>query len=117
MHFTGIATDNGGAQMDAKDYMRRLRRIGEHEIAEYLQELESAKAIAEAASERAFSVGYWQYEIDFEDESARNDFDVICTACGALFSADNPDAAQTIFDHWDHCPICGANMYWRAPDE
>lgn len=103
--------------MDAKDYARRLRRIGEHEIAEYLQELESAKAITEAASERAFSVGYWQYEIDFENESARDDFDVTCTACSALFRADRREDAHIIFERWDFCPFCGANMYWRAPDE
>lgn len=103
--------------MDAKNYVLRLRRIGEHEIAEYLQELESVKAIAEAASDKRFSVGYWVYEIDFEDESKRDDFDVTCTACGALFGADSRESASVIFDRWDFCPICGANMYYEVNDD
>lgn len=53
----------------------------------------------------------WQYEISFEDESKRDDFDVTCTGCGALFRAETRDDAEiVIMGRWDYCPFCGAKM-------
>lgn len=53
----------------------------------------------------------WQYEISFEDESKRNDFDVTCTGCGALFGTETRDDAEiVIMGRWDYCPLCGAKM-------
>lgn len=53
----------------------------------------------------------WMYEISFEDESKRDDFDVTCTGCGALFGAESRDDAEIIImGRWDYCPFCGAKM-------
>lgn len=53
----------------------------------------------------------WQYEISFEDESKRDDFDVTCTGCGALLGAETRDDVEIfIMGRWDYCPFCGAKM-------
>lgn len=55
--------------------------------------------------------GRWVYEIEFEDESRRDDFDVTCTGCGALFRAETrEDAEIVIMERWDYCPFCGTKM-------
>lgn len=60
----------------------------------------------------------WMYEISFEDESKRDDFDVTCTGCGALFGAESRDDAEIlIMGRWDYCPFCGAKMDGGADGE
>ena len=60
----------------------------------------------------------WQYEISFEDESKRDDFDVTCTGCGALFGAETRDDAEIIImGRWDYCPNCGAKMDLEVQDD
>ena len=52
----------------------------------------------------------WQYAVDFEDESARNDYDVTCAECGLLFGdVEDRTAAKMIFD-LPYCHECGSQM-------
>lgn len=52
--------------------------------------------------------GRWMWDILFEDENRRDDFDVKCSACGALFSACDRQEAKNVME-WNYC-ICGAKM-------
>ena len=53
--------------------------------------------------------GSWMWDIGFENENERDDFDVKCSACGALVCAENHIEAEGIMN-WNYCPICGAKM-------
>lgn len=55
--------------------------------------------------------GRWVYHMHFEDESKRDDFDVVCSHCGDfLVSCYDAEEAEIFRRDYGWCPKCGAKM-------
>lgn len=53
--------------------------------------------------------GKWEYNILFENEEQRDDWDLQCSECGAIICSDNKEQAEQIsMCKW--CYNCGAMM-------
>lgn len=70
--------------------------------------------VCAAARRRYVRRGTWRYAVDFENESARNDFDITCSECGVLIGdVEDRAVAEDLFE-MPYCPGCGAKMEVRT---
>lgn len=54
--------------------------------------------------------GQLAYAIDFEDEAQRDDYDLQCTKCGALFVCEDEEAANERKSYARFCECCGCQF-------
>lgn len=67
-----------------------------------------------AARRRYVRRAEWMFAVGFENESARDNFDITCSACGVLIgNVEDRATAEDLFE-MSYCPGCGAEMYRAA---
>ena len=51
-----------------------------------------------------------KYEVQYPPRHWRDDYDLICSECGAIYEADDKDSADWIRKYRNYCSECGATF-------
>lgn len=52
------------------------------------------------------------FHIIFEDEKKRDDYDLVCSACGALFHCEDENQVNGFIETNNYCCSCGRKLHF-----